>query len=241
MDTESREPNGAMNPDVQAWLEKNSAKDRKWKKIVISVVSLLALLTAWAGYLIINGSLSYFENPLSFNILDDIAILCIMWFIGVFIALAHKLGILGLGIKLKKEVIEPLSEPEVIPVTEEKKGVMRKYILPGLTMFVLIPVISAVILYYIIYFIVFLFLGVLPYLVGIAMAAGLVYSLFRLIRLLKVKKRGRSILAFSTLMILCYVLVIFMMYEFNPRTTKNQPVEEQKLEVPIQRDTIPTF
>jgi hypothetical protein len=237
MDTEFNEQNENKISDVQVVIDESSPNTKKWKKMVIGVLCVLTLFTVWAGYLIINGSLSLIENPLNINILDDAAILCILWFIGVFIALASKLGILGFGKWSKEDEegnqrIEP--EPEAKLDEKENPGVFRKYILPGFSIFVLIPVLSAVALYYVIYFLLFLFLGVLPYLVGIGMIAGLILSIIRLSKLVYKPKRGQKIMVFSTLMILSYALIIFMMYEFDAKNRNNKPViNQQEIAVPV--------
>ncbi len=222
MNTEYNEHNEKENSEIQVMIDENSSATKKWKNIVIGVLCILTLFTVWAGYLIINGSLTYITNPLSINILDDVAILCILWFVGVFIALAHRLGILGFGKKEVKEDTLPATDAETEP-EEENKSKLKKYLFPGLTILVVIPVISAVVLYYIIYFIVFLFLGILPYLVGVGMITGLIISIIRLSRMVYKPKRAKKIMTYSTLMILAYAFVIFMMYEFDSKTKGNQP------------------
>lgn len=228
MDTELKEHDEKRTSEVQIVIDENSPNTKKWKKMVIGVLCALTLFTVWAGYLIINGSLSLIANPLSVNILDDVAILCILWFVGVFIALANKLGILGFGKKQDEDVTEPLIESETRTEIKKNASVLKKYILPGLTIFVLIPVFSAVVLYYIIFFIVYLFIGVLPYLVGIGMIAGLILSIIKLSKLVYKPRRGRKIMVFSTLIILGYALIIFMMYEFDAKTKNNKPVIDQQ-------------
>lgn len=228
MDTEFNEQERKQSSEVLEVIDENSPNTKKWKKMVIGVLCILTLFTVWAGYLIINGSLSFIENPLSVNILDDVAILCILWFIGVFIALANKLGILGFGKKGKEEDTEPQTEPDTKSEIRESTSVLRKYILPGLTIFVVVPVISAIILYYIIFFIIFLFLGVLPYLIAIGMITGLILSIIRLSKQVYKPKRGRKIMVFSTLMILSYAFILFMMYQFDAKTKNSKPVTDQK-------------
>jgi len=235
MNTELKEHNENETSDVQVVIDESSPSTKKWKNVVIGVLCTLTLFTVWGGYLIINGSLTYIENPLSINILDDMAILCILWFVGVFIALANRLGILGFGERRKKNHTESLTEPDVQPETSEtpeNTNIFKKYIFPGLTIFVFVPVIAAVVLYYIIYFIVFLFIGVLPYLVGIGMVAGLILSIMRLSKMVYKPKRGRKIMVFSTLMILSYALIIFMMYEFDAKT-KKPVIDHQEIVNPV--------
>jgi hypothetical protein len=228
MDTEFNEQERNQSSEVLEVVDKNSSNTKKWKKIVIGVLCVLTLFTVWAGYLIINGSLSFIENPLSVNILNDVAILCILWFVGVFIALANRLGILGFGKKEKEEETEPQTKTDTISEVKENTSTLKKYILPGFTIFVLIPVISAVVLYYIIYFIIFLFLGILPFLIAIGMITGLILSIIRLSKQVYEPKRGRKIMFFSTLMILSYAFILFMMYQFDAKTKENKPVTDQK-------------
>lgn len=228
MDTEFNEQERNQSPEVLEVVDKNSSNTKKWKKIVIGVLCVLTLFTVWAGYLIINGSLSFIENPLSVNILNDVAILCILWFVGVFIALANKLGILGFGKKDKEEEAEPQTKTDTISEIKENTSTLKKYILPGLTIFVVVPVISAIVLYYIIFFIIFLFLGVLPFLIAIGMISGLILSLIRLSKQVYEPKRGRKIMAFSTLMIFSYAFILFMMYQFDAKTKDSKPVTDQK-------------
>lgn len=228
--------NEEKNSGVQTVIDEKSPNTKKWKKMVIGVLCILTMFTVWAGYLIVNGSLSFIENPLSANILDDAAILCILWFVGVFIALANRLGILGFGKKSKEEDNNQQSEADAETIEDSKteEGVLEKYIIPGLTIFLFVPVISAIAIYYIIYFLIFLFLGVLPYLVGIGMITGLVLSIIRLSKLVYTPKRGRKIMVFSTLMILGYALIIFMIYEFDAKTKNVKPViDKQEIKAPV--------
>jgi hypothetical protein len=236
MDLEFNGNNEEKTSGVQTVIDEKSPNTKKWKKMVIGVLCILTMFTVWAGYLIVNGSLSFIENPLSANILDDAAILCILWFVGVFIALANRLGILGFGKKSKEEDNNQQTEEDTETIEDSKteEGVLEKYIIPGLTIFLFVPVISAIAIYYIIYFLIFLFLGVLPYLVGIGMITGLVLSIIRLSKLVYTPKRGRKIMVFSTLMILGYALIIFMIYEFDAKTKNVKPViDKQEIKAPV--------
>ncbi len=225
MNTKEKVTAGEKTPDIEIVIDEHSNKTKKWKRVVIGVICLLTLFSVWAGYLIVNGSLSFIKSPLSKNILNDKPILCILWFVGVFIALAYKLGILGFNQESKKEEVKTEDETE----KKEVSTVLKKYIIPGLTIFIIVPVVSAVVLYYIIYFIVFLFLGILPYLVGITMIAGLALSLIQLPKFVYKPKRGKKILVFSMLMILCYALTIFLMYEFDAKVKNYKPIDPQEI------------
>lgn len=179
---------------------------RRYKIIIICILTILSVLTIWESYLIINGALSSIKNPLSNNILDNVGILYVLWFVGVFIALAYKLDIMfdSKGLFDKKEKVND-------EVNAAEKSLFRKYLLPSLSIFILIPIVSAIIIYYVIYYILFLFIGILPYIVGITLIIGLVYSFIKLPRLINKPKRGRKIIVFAILMILCYSFILVLM------------------------------
>jgi hypothetical protein len=217
-------------------IEEKSESTIKWKYYVIIVLFILAGFTVWAAYLIINGSLSFIKVPISKNIFDDFSIICVLYFVGVFIAIAQEFGILG----FRKLYFSPKKEVEDSIKKENKKGEkqnkLRHYIWLTIYLFVLIPIISAIVLYYIIYFIVYIFLGILPYIVSISMVAGLILSLLTMSRMVYGIHRGRKILAFSTLAILWYAVTIFLIYQFDSKTVEkglqqsnqNEFVNQQK-------------
>lgn len=214
-------------------IDVNSPETKRWKRFVIAVLCLITLLTVWGGYLIINDALTFIENPLSSNILDDVAILCVLWFVGMLIALAYRFGFLHfhLGHKQKEKI--PVTGPEKEAAIEneepikEKVSVLKKYVIPATLILILIPIAVSVIIYYLIYFIVFLGLGILPYLVGIALLGGLTYSVVRLSKMVYEPKRPRRIIVFTLLMLVIYGLTLFMMFELNQNKKLPPPPTEQ--------------
>jgi len=196
--------------------EEDSNSTNKWKTYVITVLFILAGFTVWAAYLIVNGSLSFMKVPLSKNILDDFSIVCILYFVGVFIALAHHYGILGFD-KIALLTRKKEKQADETETTKEKKST-KHYVWPFFKTFVAIPVLCAVLLYYIIYFILFIFLGSMPYIVSIAMVLGLIVSLIKMSRMVYSSSRGRKIMVYSTLIILCYAFTIFLIYHLSDKS-----------------------
>lgn len=184
----------------------NSKITRRYKITIICILAILSILTIWEAYLILNGALSSIKNPLSRNILDNVGILYILWFVGVFIALAYKLDIM-----FDSKSLFENKEKKDNETKELEKSLFSKYLLPSLSIFILIPVISAIVIYYVVYYILFLFIGMLPYIVGVTLVIGLIYSFIKLPKLINKPKRGRKIIVFSILMILCYSFILVLM------------------------------
>jgi len=199
-----------------------SPETKRWKRFVIAILCLITLLTVWGGYQIINGALSFFESPLSSNILDDTAILCVLWFVGILFALAGKLGFINLGHKQKRKlpVNEAANETQENkkPIKKEK-SILKKYVIPATLILIAIPIAVSVIIYYLIYFVVFLGLGILPYLVGIALLGGLIYSVVMLSKMVYEPKRTKRILVFSLFILIIYGLTLFLMFDFQKDKT----------------------
>lgn len=206
------------NENFNSDKESNNAKKR-YKNVVIAVLCVITSLTAWSGYLIVNGALSFFENPLSKNILDNVGILYILWFVGVFIALAYKIDSVLCNNK-------PSQEDESMP--QKEIGSFKKYICPCITSFILIPIISAIAIYYTAYFIIFIFVGAVPYIAAIALLIGLGYSFYKLTRFLNGPQRGRKIITYSILVILCYAIAVLLIAESDTmlKNKENTIVEE---------------
>lgn len=201
--------------------EKGKVLTKRYKIAIVGILIILIFLTIWESYLIVNGALTSIKNPLSNNILDNVGILYILWFVGVFLALAYKMDILFGN---KDEHSDEKKEESI-----KKPKSLKKYIFTAISIFILVPIISAVSIYYIIYYIIFLFLGILPYIVGVIIVAGLIYSLITLPKLAYKPKRGRKIIVFSVLMILCYSFVLLLTNGYKPKATVD--MSKQKKEI----------
>lgn len=180
--------------------------NKKYKVATIIILSIQIILTIWTSYLIANGALSFIKNPLSHNILDHIGMLYIFWFISLFIALAYKYDVLFNHKELFKKRKTDINKDKT---TSE----FKEHILPSILLFIIAPIISAVALYYIIYYIIFLFIGILPYIAGIGILLGLIYSIIKLPRIAHKNGRGLKTVLFTILMLMAYSLLLILIYQ----------------------------